>query len=78
MSNRVLKKFDRQVYKYNPDQMIVRLNEIVEISNRRNYVIELADANSNRVLILGYQPDKTFGMKYWEKQGDNYITSTDA
>lgn len=78
MSNRILKPIDMQLYKYAPDQMILRLNEIVNVSNSRNLTVEMSNPGTTRVLISGVQPDKSFGLFYWEKLGDNYANKTAA
>lgn len=78
MANKVLKPIDMQLYKYAPDQMILRLNEIVNVSNSRNLTVEMSNPGTTRVLISGVQPDKSFGLFYWDKLGDNYANKTAA
>lgn len=70
--SRPLPRFDRQVYKYAPDQMVVRLNAIVDKINSENASVIVEDPKSNVVIIIGVQPDGTFGAKKWTKTGDNY------
>jgi hypothetical protein len=69
-----LKKFDRQVYKYNPDQMILRLNDMVDALNFSNVTIEQHSTiiDDHRVIVYGMQPDGTFGIARWLKEGDQY------
>jgi hypothetical protein len=69
-----LKRFDREMYKYRPDQMILRLNDMVEVVNGQNVTIEQHSTipNSKAVIIYGMQPDGTFGIAKWDKEGDNY------
>lgn len=73
-----LRKFDRQVVKYSPDQLTMRLNEIVANSNGQRFSKEYRQDNSNVTLIVGVQPDGSFGLKYWEKRGDQYVYISDA
>ena len=66
------KRFDRSIYKYNPDQMIVRLNEMISFLNSVGEGLELTDTNtnSNEVIVLGKQPDGSFGIvKYAKRRG---------
>lgn len=70
--SKLIPRFDRQVYKYAPDQMVVRLNAIVDKLNSENASVIVEDPKSNTVIIVGVQPDGTFGAKKWTKTGDNY------
>lgn len=67
-----LKPFDRQIYKYSPDQMILRLNQIVDTINGITVALMVTDKDSKTVIITGQQPDGSFGVKKWTKNGDNY------
>lgn len=69
-----LKRFDREMYKYRPDQMILRLNDMVDAMNGQNVSIEQHSTipNSKEVIIYGMQPDGTFGIARWDKEGDSY------
>lgn len=69
-----LSRFDRSVYKYNPDQTVLRLNEIVDSINNMGVVLEQSDntINSKLVIVYGRQPDGTFGIAKWTKDGDTY------
>lgn len=71
---KTLKRFDRNVFKYNPDQTILRLNDIVDVINGQNVSIEQHSTiiNSKEVIIYGMQPDGTFGIARWTKEGDTY------
>jgi len=71
---KLLPRFDRSVFKYTPDQMVLRLNFIVDAINKHNVAIEQHSTivNSKEVLIYGMQPDGTFGIAKWDKEGDQY------
>jgi hypothetical protein len=71
---KTLKRFDRSMYKFNPDQMILRLNDLVDEVNARNISIEQHSTiiNSKEVIVYGMQPDGTFGIAKWTKEGDIY------
>ena len=71
---KTLKRFDRSLYKYNPDQMVLRLNEIVDEINSRSISLEQQSTiiNSKEVIVYGLQPDGTFGIAKWTKEGDTY------
>lgn len=73
-----LKRFDRELYKYKPDQMVLRLNDIVEALNGQSTSIEQASTilSSKEVIVYGNQPDGTFGIAKWEKEGDSYKNKT--
>lgn len=68
----MIQKLDRQVFKYAPDQMILRLNQFIDEHNRLKVAVEVDEEGSNNVIIIGKQPDGTFGIKKWIKQGDVY------
>lgn len=68
-----LKRIDRELYKKNPDQFILRLNEVIDFLNRGNFYSETIQKEGNRVLIAGMQPDGSFGLKYWDREGDRYV-----
>lgn len=70
--SKFIQKFDQTLYKYNPDQMIVRLNEIVDTINSQQVVVMVSDDKTNNVIFIGKQPDGSFGIKKWLKQGDSY------
>lgn len=69
---RILQRFDRQVYKYAPDQMVVRLNQIIDKLNGENATVMVEDPKSNSVIIMGVQPDNSFGVYRWIKKGDEF------
>jgi hypothetical protein len=75
---KALKRIDREMYKFKPDQMVRRLNEIVEVANSQNISIEQQSTiiNSKEVMVYGMQPDGTFGVKKWDKEGDQYTNPT--
>lgn len=75
---KTLKRFDRETYKYKPDQMVLRLNEIVGAVNQQNISIEQHSTiiGSSEVMIYGMQPDGTFGIAKWQKDGDSYVNKT--
>lgn len=75
---KILQKLDRQVYKYNPDQMVVRLNEIVDTINSQQVVVMVQDKTGKDVIFIGNQPDGSFGIKQWLKQGDTYSLVEDV
>lgn len=76
--SREIRKLDRAVYKYNPDQTIVRLNEIIDAVNQKQLTLEQRQKGTIRVIISGNQPDGTFGLKYWDKKGDLYEYVSDV
>lgn len=78
MSSNNIGKIDRQLFRYSPDQMVMRLNKLIETSNNRNVTLETQEKNGTTVLVAGVQPDGTFGLKYWDKQGDRYVFISDA
>ena len=69
-----LKRFDRPMYKFSPDQMVLRLNDIVDVVNGLGVSLEQHSTviNSNEVIIYGMQPDGSFGIAKWTKEGDRY------
>jgi hypothetical protein len=69
-----LKRFDREMYKFRPDQMVLRLNDIVDAANSLQTTIEQHSTtlNSKEVIVYGMQPDGTFGIARWDKEGDTY------
>lgn len=71
---KTLKRFDRSIYKYNPDQMVLRLNDVVDTLNSLNVSIEQHSTviDSKEVIVYGMQPDGTFGIAKWTKEGDQY------
>lgn len=68
----IIGRVDRQLFKYSPDQMIVRLNDVIDTLNNKQVTVMVEDAKSNEVIMIGLQPDGSFGIKKWNKQGDNY------
>lgn len=71
---KTLKRIDRELYKFKPDQMVLRLNEIIDNANnmQTSIVQHSTIVNSNKVLVYGMQPDGTFGIARWELAGDTY------
>lgn len=69
-----LKRLDRSVFKYNPDQMVFRLNDVIDTLNKQNISLEQQSTvvDSKEVLIYGMQPDGTFGIAKWDREGDQY------
>lgn len=70
---RIFKLFDLELYKRRPDQVILRLNEIIRQLNDNNFFNEVIEKEGKRVLISGRQPDGSFGLKYWDREGDRYV-----
>ena len=75
---KTLKRFDQQVYKFKPDQMVLRLNDMVDAINGQTLSFEQVDStpNSNFVIVYGRQPDGSFGIAKWTKLGDQYTNKT--
>jgi len=65
-----IKRFDRDLYKKRPDQMVLRLNEIANEINSRGRSSQQQRDDTNDVIITGMQPDGSFGVKHWKKNGD--------
>lgn len=72
-----IQRIDFDLYRYNPDQFLTRLNSIVDKANNDNYFLEVLDKNSNTVAVIGNQPDGSYGAKYWRKEGDRYVFLAD-
>lgn len=72
---KTLKRFDREMYKYKPDQTVLRLNDLIDVVNNLGVSIEQSSqiVGSQEVLVYGNQPDGTFGIARWTKQGDQYL-----
>jgi hypothetical protein len=75
---KTLKRFDREMYKFKPDQMVLRLNDLLGVVNGLGTSIEQASQviGSQEVIVYGNQPDGSFGIKKWVKQGDQYVSPT--
>lgn len=69
-----LKRFDREMYKFRPDQTVLRLNDVVDEINKLQAIFEQHSTipNSKEVIVYGMQPDGTFGIARWDKEGDAY------
>lgn len=77
-STRTLKRFDHELYKRAPDQMVARLNDMVLKANSLDFTHEIRQRGTNRVIIAGNQPDGSWGLKYWDREGDIYQFVSDA
>lgn len=71
---KTLKRFDKELYKFKPDQMVLRLNDVVDTINKLQVSLEQHSTviGSKEVIIYGMQPDGTFGIAKWNKEGDTY------
>lgn len=76
-------RIDRELYKRYPDQIIARLNEIIDRQNGTVFGLEIEQRNGNSVIVIGNQPTNTatpspteFGIVMWEKEGDFYTNPT--
>lgn len=65
-----LQRIDYELWKRNPDQMVFRINQLIDEINARAVRDEQYKDGDNAVLISGMQPDGSWGLKYWKKNGD--------
>lgn len=79
INRKPITRIDRELYKRYPDQMIARLNEIIDRQNGSVFGLEIEQRNGNSVIIIGNQPitaadpsPTEFGIVMWEKNGDFY------
>lgn len=63
-------KHTRYSYRYRPDQTVYKLNRQAEKVAEMSRTIRVDSDDGSATIIIGNQPDRTFGIKQYKIKGD--------